>query len=172
MEHHLYHIVAASGDAMSGQGVIGQNNALPWPKFSQDLKFFKETTMGGTVIMGRKTFESIGQKPLPERENIVVTTNYDLVLSEAVKVAHSVKEALQSASKPNVFIIGGAQLYAQTLKQIDAIFLTNVPGGPYSGDTKYPPIPSSFVRNEEKSKELKEKYKIDILYFENTERTI
>ncbi len=164
MEHKVFHIVAASGDAISGHGVIGKNNQLPW-RCSDDLKFFKATTMGNAIVMGRKTFESIG-KPLPDRENIVLSHS-DLSTSPGIKVVHSIDAALENSSKPNIFIIGGAELFSQTMDRIDGIYLTKIPGT-YEGDVYYPVIPSNFKENLEESKKLKDKYKINIVYLENT----
>ena len=164
MDHKLFHIVAASGNAMTGHGVIGKNNQLPW-HYSEDLKFFKATTMGTTVIMGRKTFESIG-KPLPGRENIVLSHS-NLSTSPEVKVFHSINEALSNAQNENVFIIGGAELFSQTIDQVNGIYLTRVPGS-YEGDVTYPMIPKTFKENLQKTKELKDRFKIDVVYLENT----
>lgn len=164
MERKIFHIVAASGDARTGHGVIGKNNQLPW-HYSDDLKFFKATTMGNAVVMGRKTFESIG-KPLPGRENIVLSHS-NVPAAPEVKVVHSIDAALQNSSKPNIFIIGGAELFSQTMHRIDGIYLTKVPGE-YEGNMHYPTIPSNFKENLEESKKLKDKYKIDIVYLENT----
>ena len=164
MELHLYHIVAASGDAM----VIGKENQLPWPKNSEDLKFFKETTMGGTVIMGRKTFESIGQRPLPGRENIVLSrSSFGYGGLDEVKIFHSVEEAIENASRSNVFIIGGAEIYRQTIDKAEKIYLTRIPGN-YSGDVKYPAIPPVFKENKEESESLQKKFGIPVVCLENT----
>ncbi len=161
MEHKLFHIVAASGDAM----VIGDQNKLPWDKYPEDLKFFKTTTMGTTVIMGRKTFESIG-RALPNRENIVLShSNFEV--PDGVKLSHSLDEAIKSATHENIFFIGGADLYQQTIEKVDGIYLTKI-DKPYPGDIKYPQIPSYFRKDEEKTRELQDKYKINIVYLENT----
>src|SRR3989338_5260970 len=160
MEHKLFHIVAASGDAM----VIGKDNKLPW-HYSDDLKFFKATTMGSAIIMGRKTFESIG-KPLPGRDNFVLSRG-DFSSPLVVNVIHSLDKAYRKTDKENIFIIGGADLFRQTIGQVNGIYLTKVPGS-YEGDTMYPAIPKTFKENGQKTKELKDKFKIDIVYLENT----
>ena len=162
---HLYHIVATT----AGTLVIGNKNQLPWPKFSEDLKFFKETTTGSTVIMGRKTFESIG-RPLPNRKNFVLTRSQDFKAPEGVKVFHSLDKALANVETEKAFIIGGADLYKQTISQVEGIYQTKVPQN-YEGDAYYPSIPKFFKPCEEISRALKEKYKIDIVYFENQERS-
>ena len=167
MQHHVFHIVAASGDVFSGEGVIGRDNQLPWPKNPQDLKFFKATTLGNTVIMGRKTFESIG-KALPERENIVLSRT-GFQAPESVKIFHSLEEAVKNASYEKVFIVGGGELYKQSIDLAEGIYLTAIEGT-YSGDTKYPPIPKSFQENKKKSETLQGKFGIPIIYLENESR--
>src|SRR5436190_24023626 len=96
----LYHVVAVSKN-----GVIGKDNKLPW-HFSADLKFFKNLTTGHTVIMGRKTFESIG-KPLPNRENIVIS-RLPQADKPGVEFASAIEEAIARAQSEKIFIIGGA----------------------------------------------------------------
>ncbi|HLW50816.1 MAG TPA: dihydrofolate reductase [Sphingobacteriaceae bacterium] len=103
---------------------IGKNNQLLW-HLPNDLKFFKKITSGHTIIMGRKTFESIG-RPLPNRRNIVITRQKGLI-ADGVETAASISEALKLTSgEPEVFIIGGAEIYRQTLDHADRIYLTKV----------------------------------------------
>jgi dihydrofolate reductase len=110
--------------AMSENRVIGRQGRLPW-RLPDDLKRFKELTTGHTVIMGRKTFESIG-RPLPQRRNIVASRNPDWA-AEGVEIAHSLDEALvRTAGEAEVFIIGGEQLYRAALPRADRIYLTRV----------------------------------------------
>lgn len=142
----LYHIVAAAGE----RAVIGKDNRLPWHFFA-DMKFFKQTTTGHTIIMGRKTFESLGKKPLPNRENFVLSRAV-LEAPAGVKAFQSLDEALRAASSEKVFIIGGAELFRQTLDRIDGIYLTRIEKD-FEGDTFYPPIPDAF---KEKSREDRE----------------
>lgn len=116
--------------------LIGAEGGLPW-KYSEDLKFFKRTTMGAAVIMGRRVFEEIGCKPLPGRINVVLsrTQSYDNVIS-----AQSTEEALQKLQQKgveNVFIIGGAALYASFLEKVDELYITKVLKS-YEGDTYFP----------------------------------
>lgn len=107
--------------AMSKNRVIGKNNTMPW-HLPADLKHFKSVTMGKPIIMGRKTFESIG-KPLPGRRNIVVT--HQEKEFPGCDVFHSLEEALKSvASEPEVMIIGGANVYAQVLPKVQRMYLT------------------------------------------------
>jgi dihydrofolate reductase len=162
MDHHYFHIVAASGNAECGEGVIGKDNRMPWPKYAQDLRFFKATTTNGTVIMGRKTFESLGCKPLPNRQNLVLSRS---LKSDQVKIVHSLEDAKQNAEHTNVFIMGGGDVYQQTMDAIEGIYLTKIEQS-YSGDTKYPAIPDTFQENKEKSEQLQAIYKIPVVYYE------
>lgn len=120
---------------------IGKQNRLPW-HIHEDLVRFKELTKGHSVIMGRNTFESIG-KPLPDRKNIVVTSDPNFI-AEGVEVVNSIDDALDKA-KGDVFIIGGAQIYAQTITLADKIYLTQVEGD-FGCDTFFPDY--SEFRNE------------------------
>jgi dihydrofolate reductase len=129
--------------AMAENRVIGRNNQLPW-YLPNDLKYFKAVTMGKPIIMGRKTYESIG-KPLPGRTNIVVTTQPEFT-AEGVKVAHSVDEALTLAQSvaivdgaEEVMIIGGAQLYAEMLGSVERLYLTQV-HSEVEGDAQFPEL--------------------------------
>jgi len=119
--------------ARSRNHVIGRDNQMPW-KISADLQFFKRITMGFPVIMGRKTWESIG-RPLPGRRNIVVSRNADLRLIGA-EVAGSLDEALDHLSEsPRVFVIGGEQLFKQAFDRADRLFITEIDLDIEGGDT-------------------------------------
>jgi dihydrofolate reductase len=123
--------------AVAENGVIGRGGALPW-HLPDDLKRFKQLTMGHAVVMGRKTWESIG-RPLPGRQMIVVTRQGDYQ-PEGVKVAGSVDDALaiaRTAGDNECFIIGGAEVYRQTLPKADRIYLTIVLAE-IEGDTYFP----------------------------------
>ncbi len=116
--------------AMAKNRVIGLGGELPW-HISEDLKFFKRTTLNKPVIMGRKTFQSIG-RPLPGRENIVITRNQDYS-PDGVRVVHDLASALALAKKIadasdiyEVMVIGGAEIYAAALPLADRIYLTEV----------------------------------------------
>ena len=99
--------------AMAKNRTIGMNNTLPW-RCPEDLKHFKALTMGHHMIMGRKTFDSIG-KPLPGRTTVIVTRNKDLKM-DGCTVTHSLQEAIAACAKDNeIFIVGGAELYTQAL---------------------------------------------------------
>ncbi len=119
--------------ARSRNHVIGRDNQMPW-KISADLQFFKRVTMGYPVIMGRKTWESIG-RPLPGRRNIVVSRNADLKLAGA-EVVSSLDEALAALKEfPRVFVIGGEQLFTQAFPKADRLYLTEIDIDVEGGDT-------------------------------------
>lgn len=123
--------------AMARNRVIGRNNALPW-RLSEDLRRFKATTLGKPILMGRKTFESIG-KPLPGRRNIVLTRD-PAWRAEGVDVVRSVEEALRKAGDaPELAVIGGAEVYRLVLPLAQRIYLTRVEAD-VSGDTSFPEI--------------------------------
>ena len=119
--------------ARSRNHVIGRDNQMPW-KISADLQFFKKVTMGHPVIMGRKTWESIG-RPLPGRRNIVVSRNTELQLTGA-EVVNSLDAALASLSEfPRVFVIGGEQLFTQAFPIADRLYITEIEIDVDGGDT-------------------------------------
>lgn len=121
--------------AMAENRVIGVNNTLPW-RLPADLRHFRRLTTGHHVIMGRRNYESIG-KPLPDRTNIVVTRN-PRYQAPGCKVRHSLEEALHDAGNdPEVFVIGGAEIYRQAMDKADRIYLTMVHAD-ISGDTWFP----------------------------------
>ena len=123
--------------AVAQNGTIGDKNSLLW-HIKEDMRFFRTTTSGHAVIMGRKTFESLGSKPLPKRTNIVITRQD--VEFEGALTAHSLQEAIAMAEgDEEIFIIGGAQIYAQALECADRLYLTLVEKD-YEGDTSFPEI--------------------------------
>lgn len=122
--------------AMDKNKVIGQDNDMPW-HLPDDLKFFKKNTQNKTVIMGRKTFQSIGSKPLPNRRNIVISRNQSFETNGAALYA-SVEQAILSCSKQEeVMIIGGGQLYKMMLPYATRLYLTHVEAS-IEGDTIFP----------------------------------
>ena len=131
--------------ARSRNHVIGRDNQMPW-KISADLQFFKRVTMGHPVIMGRKTWESIG-RPLPGRRNIVVSRNADLQLNGA-EVAGSLEEALNRLSEfPRVFVIGGEQLFKQAFDKADRLYITEIDIEVVGGDTFFE-VPDTYLWKE------------------------
>lgn len=123
--------------AMSENGVIGINGGLPW-HLPDELRHFKAKTIGSTVIMGRKTWESLPIQPLPGRQNIVVTRNRAFSAPEA-QVTHSLEEALETVTGSTAFIIGGESLFAAALSIADRLETTIV-HATVEGDTMMPPI--------------------------------
>lgn len=127
--------------ATAENGVIGKDNQLLW-KLSADLKQFKILTTGHSVIMGRKTFESIG-RPLPNRTNIVISRQKDLILPEGVLKVNSLESAIETAKNyagnEEIFIIGGGNVYEQALKITDKIYLTEVKAS-IEGDAFFPAL--------------------------------
>lgn len=122
--------------AMASNRVIGKDGKLPW-HLPEDLKFFKKTTLGHPILMGRKTFESIG-RPLPGRRNIVLSST--MPQREGVEVIRHVNELHADDA---VFLIGGAQLFEQLLPLCESVYLTWVEQ-PYEGDVLLPPFESLF----------------------------
>lgn len=122
---------------MSSNRVIGVNNTLPW-HISEDLKYFKSLTTGHTIIMGRKTYESIG-RPLPNRRNIVISRNTEASY-EGAEVVHSIEDAFSICKNDNeVFVIGGSNIYEQALSLVDYIYITEIKKS-FSGDAFFPEI--------------------------------
>ncbi|MEK0412159.1 MAG: Dihydrofolate reductase [Pseudomonadota bacterium] len=122
---------------MSSNRVIGVNNTLPW-HISEDLKHFKSLTTGHTIIMGRKTYESIG-RPLPNRRNIVISRNTEASY-EGAEVVHSIEDAFSICKNDNeVFVIGGSNIYEQALSLVDYIYITEIKKS-FSGDAFFPEI--------------------------------
>ncbi|MDD9953136.1 MAG: dihydrofolate reductase [Candidatus Woesearchaeota archaeon] len=142
--------------AMTTDRVIGHQNTLPW-HIPEDLKHFKETTRGKTVVMGRKTYESLG-KPLPNRHNIVISTT----LNADVDVCTSVDAAIAKAQTydEDIFIIGGATIYEQTLDLVDKMYISYVKGE-YEGDSYFPEFDEANWEIEEK----KEYDKFDLVVY-------
>lgn len=131
--------------AIDNQRGIGKQNKLLW-RIPADMKRFRKLTNGHPVIMGRKTYESIG-KPLPNRVNIIVSRDnaYNV---EGCIIAHSVPEAIEKAKEVDteeVFIIGGAQIYTQALPYADKLYLTLV-NSTFDADTFFPVFTSSFTK--------------------------
>src|SRR3990167_9279853 len=127
--------------AMSNNRAIGRNNALPW-HLPEDMKYFKRVTMGKPIIMGRKTWESIG-RPLPGRTNIVITRDRNFH-ADGVKIVHTLDEAIALAEKISVIdgaeevvVIGGAEIYALSLPKADRLYMTQV-HAEVDGDAHFP----------------------------------
>ena len=146
--------------------IIGNNGRIPWT-LPEDLQHFKELTTGNAIIMGRKTFESIG-RVLPERMNIVVTRNKDFCVEDAY-IAKSPEKAIEiakNAGYKKIFICGGQQIYQQMMDFADYIYATEV-CGEYEGDAFFPKInENEFVEvKREKCENHERKMKWEFVYF-------
>jgi dihydrofolate reductase len=152
--------------AIAKNNVIGKDNNLIW-HLPADLRFFKQTTKGHTLIMGRKTFESLGN-PLPHRDSLVVTRNV-AYSSDGITVFHSLESALAYAEKKGlekVFILGGGEIYRQSMNIADKLIITEV-HAEFEGDTYFPEIDSEMWK--EISREVHkadEKNKYDFAFVE------
>jgi dihydrofolate reductase len=128
--------------AVSQNNVIGKDNRLPW-HIPEDFAWFKRHTRGHPVLMGRKTFESIG-RPLPDRKNVVITRNREFV-AEGTLIYHSLNDALislKAEGHSEIFIIGGHQVFRDTIDMVDRIYLTRILRD-YDGDVYMPAIPEN-----------------------------
>lgn len=128
--------------AISDNNAIGKDNDLLW-HISADMKFFRRQTLGSPVIMGRKTFESIG-RALPGRVNIVISRGFDT--GEDVEVVSSLEEAFATAASTNLekcFVMGGGQIYSQAMQFADRLIVTHVHTVIDEADTFFPPIDPS-----------------------------
>jgi dihydrofolate reductase len=122
--------------SMDRNRLIGKDNRLPW-RIPLDLAYFKKNTLGHTVVMGRKTFESIG-KPLPGRSNWIITRDENYI-QEGCSVFHSIEEVLKAAPEEELFIIGGAEIYASFFPYADKLYITLI-DEIFIGDTFFPQI--------------------------------
>jgi len=166
----IYHVVA-----MANNRVIGKNNQLPW-HFSSDLKHFKQLTMDAAVIMGRKTYESIFEatkgKLLPGREMIYLSRRSSGPNPSSACRLGSLEEALNSSrwgGKERAYIIGGAELYRQTMEAVDGIYLTRIEAD-FEGDAFYPELPPYFKVVSRTL--LQDNPKIEVLYYDNTRKAV
>lgn len=153
--------------AKSRNNVIGKGNDLAW-HLPADLKFFKEKTKGHYVIMGRKTFESIGSKPLPQRPTIIITNNPDFK-AENCWVINSINGAFEIAKnekQDDVFILGGAHIYKQTIDLADQMFITEI-HTQITGDSYFPEINEDrWVEVSREEHKADEKNKFDFAFVE------
>lgn len=127
--------------AVANNSVIGKNNDLPW-HFPEDLIHFKKLTLGKTVIMGRKTFESVIKrlgKPLPHRKNVLITRQIDYQPPQGVFVFNDLLLAIQSLSREDIYIIGGAEIFRQALPWCEIAYITYIYDN-YEGDAFFPVI--------------------------------
>lgn len=137
--------------AVAKNNCIGKDNKLPW-NIPEDLKHFKDLTMGKTVLMGQTTFESIlGYlgKPLPGRKTVVITNNPDFIPPEGVRVVHSLNEMFNTLKDEDVFVCGGASIYRQTINNVDTLYITHV-NQTVEGDVFFPEIDKNIWQEAER----------------------
>lgn len=152
--------------AMSKNRVIGMDNSLIW-HLPNDMKNFKKLTTGHDVVMGRKTYQSIG-KPLPYRRNIIITRDPDFE-DEGCEVVNSLEEALLLCFG-NCFIIGGGEIYKQSLPIAHQIYMTQI-DEEFEGDTTFPELDKSWYvsKKEDFNKDEKNNYNYSFIFYERFE---
>lgn len=129
--------------ALTDDRVIGIENRLPW-RLPADMRWFRQHTLGKTIVMGRKTFESLDGRPLPDRRNVVVTSDRGFA-ADSVEVAHDIDAVLALASEGELMVIGGASFYEQMLPQAERLYLTYVHAD-IQGDAWFPRFDASEWR--------------------------
>jgi dihydrofolate reductase len=142
-----FSLICAVGD----NNCIGIKNKLPW-NIPEDLKHFKDLTMGNTVLMGQKTFESIlGYlgKPLPGRKTVIISNDENFTAPEGTRVMRSLDEVWEKLKNENVFVCGGASIYAQTINRVDTLYITHVHQSP-DGDVFFPEIDKNIWHETER----------------------
>lgn len=158
--------------AAAQNNAIGNKNGLLW-HMPEDLKFFKKTTSGHMVIMGRKTFESVG-KPLPNRRNIIITRQKDYKI-DGVEVVHSLDEALALCDrKEENFILGGAEIYTLAMDKVDRIYFTLI-YGEFEADAFFPPILQdlwNLVSESYHNADEKNPYDYNFMIYERKNKTL
>ena len=154
--------------AVSENGVIGKNNKLPW-NIPSDLEFFKNKTNGHPVLMGRKTFESIGS-PLPNRKNIIITRNknYNSKYDDII-IKNNIESAIKEGLKydKDIFIIGGSEIYKQSFPYIDDMWITQI-HDKFEGDSYFPIDFKNFkiISKEKNHKNHKDKHDFTFIHYE------
>ncbi len=124
--------------AVAKNNVIGKDNKIPW-HISDDFKHFKELTLNHPIIMGKNTYLSLPKRPLPERENIILTFQDDPFNEQGITIKHSLKDALEYTENKDVYIIGGASVYKQAIELATKLEITSI-DKEYDGDTFFPEI--------------------------------
>lgn len=133
--------------AVGPNGIIGSENRLPW-RLPKDMRFFRRVTIGHPIIMGRRTFESFGSRPLPKRRNLVVSRNSNYI-ADGCEVFHSLTQAIRAIPDDQLaFVIGGGEIYRQAMDIADEILITEIKDfnpnlelfPAFSGDTFFPEI--------------------------------
>lgn len=132
--------------------VIGKDNKIPW-YIPADFAYFKSKTMGHTIIMGRKTYQSIG-KPLPGRKNVIITKDNEFK-AEGCEICHSIEETLKYKEQEEIFIIGGANIYKEFFNLADKLYITLIDKD-FEGDTYFPTIDNEVWNLVSKTKGIKD----------------
>lgn len=149
--------------AIGKNNELGKDNQLLW-KLPDDFKHFKDITSGHTVIMGRKTFASIG-RPLPNRRNIVITRDTTFT-NDGIEVVHSLEDALELVQNENeVFVIGGAQIYNEALPYANKLYMTHI-DGTFDADTFFPVIDRAWQQISEEKHVKDEQHLYDFSFVE------
>ena len=159
--------------ALSKNSVIGKNNDLPW-RLPADMKYFMQTTSGHCVLMGRKNYESLPPKfrPLPNRTNLLVTKQKDYI-AEGCLIFHAIDEAVEFAKQqgePELFVIGGAEIYKATLPIADKLYLTEI-DAMIDGDTYFPAFDKSKWKETSRTRHApdeKHKFAFDFVVYQST----
>jgi dihydrofolate reductase len=150
--------------AMDIQQAIGLGNSLPW-RLPADLAYFKKTTMDHAVLMGRKTYESIG-KPLPNRTNVILTQNKHYQ-AEGCLIVHSVEEAVEQFKNEEIFVIGGAEVFQLFMPSVDRLYITLIEHE-FEADTYFPEFDIDdwvLVSSEDGVKDAKNPYEYSFLVY-------
>ncbi|MBM7602098.1 dihydrofolate reductase [Metabacillus crassostreae] len=153
--------------AMDENRLIGKDNQLPW-HLPQDLAYFKRMTMNHKIVMGRKTYESIG-RPLPGRENIILTRDHSYKM-DGCKVLHSIEEILELSKNTdeNIFVIGGAEIFKEILPYSDRLYMTHIHHN-FEGDTFFPQLKETdweTLSVEAGIKDIKNPYEFDFVIYQ------
>ena len=123
--------------ALDQNNLIGRGNGLPWPRIKADMQHFRKTTLGFPIVMGRKTFESIGSRPLPMRANIILTRDENFSHPDC-EIINNLEQILAKPEE-KIFVIGGASIYQQFLPHASELYLTQISAS-FTGDTYFPEI--------------------------------
>lgn len=154
--------------AMDKNRGIGVDNKLPW-RLPEDLKYFKRVTMGAPVVMGRKTFESIGNKPLPGRPNIVVTRDRSYEAPAGAQAVHAAEEVLSQYSKEQeLFVIGGTEIFRLFMPYADRMYITEI-NEQFPADTHFPEIDKKEWKEVSRERGVKDElnpYEYDFVLYE------
>lgn len=154
--------------AIGKNNELGKNNTLVW-SMPTDLKYFREKTSGHPVIMGRKTFESIG-RPMPNRRNIIITRDLNYK-KDGIEVAHSLEEALNLIphKKEEIFVIGGEEIFKQAMNLADRLYITHIDAEDSEADSFFPeiiPVVWNEISHEEHKKDEKNPYNYTFSIYE------